>query len=362
VAELTPHVYLTPVLIAVNVLVFILMAASGVSVVEPTVPELLRWGGDFAPQTASGQWWRIFTCMFIHMGIIHILLNMGMLAAAGPLVERMVGNIGFLVLYLVAGLVGSLASLIWNPPLLVSVGASGAIFGVYGALLGLLLRAHGSIPAKALGRVPIGLGFLLFDQFFGMMLSNQVSVLHIDFAAHIGGLVAGFLCGIVLGQPVTPKAAAGRPVRNRVAGAVGAFLVIGGMIAVHTKHSEIANVQSELERFEAVEKEALDVYNRAVEKAQRQELSDAAFGDLLEREVLPEWREAQERLSALKQIPPPLQRHVASILEYMQLREEAWALLLQALREGSQQKAQQAAEKQARADAAAKRILDSAGK
>jgi rhomboid protease GluP len=355
-AELTRHVYVTPVLIGLNVLVFILMAASGVSLTDPTIPDLLRWGADFGPKTTSGEWWRLLTCIFIHIGIIHILLNMWVLATAGPLVERMIGNTGFLLLYLVAGLIGSLASLFWNP-LLVSAGASGAIFGIYGALLGLLLRNHGSIPAQALAQLlNSGLGFLFYNLVYGMMQPN------IDSAAHIGGLAGGFLCGIVLSQPFTPEAMAGRPVRNLLVSGLGVFLLIGGMIGVHGRHADVANVQSELERFEAVEKKALGAFNSAVGKAQRQELTDAAFADLLEREVLPEWRAARERLTALKQIPAPLQRHVASILEYMRLREEAWAFFVQALREGSPQKAHQAMEKQKLADAAAKRIIDSAGK
>jgi hypothetical protein len=93
-----------------------------------------------------------------------------------------------------------------------------------------------------------------------------------------------------------------------------------------------------------------------VAKAQRQELTDAAFADLLERGVLPEWRAARERLSGLKHIPGALQGHITSVVEYMNLRQEGWELFVQALRQGNQQKAEQAAAKQKRADAAAKRI------
>jgi rhomboid protease GluP len=355
-AGLTPRVYMTPMLIGVNVLFFILMTAFGVSLIDPTIPDLLRWGADFGPNTIGGEWWRLLTSMFIHIGIIHILLNMWVLAVAGPLVERMIGNVGFLLLYLVAGLSGSLASLFWNP-MLVSAGASGAIFGIYGALLGLLLRQHGSIPKEALAQLRnSGLGFLVYNLVYGIMQPN------IDTAAHIGGLASGFLGGLVLSPPFTPEALAGRTVRNLLVSGLGVFLVGGGMVGVHGRHAAVADVQSELDRFEAVEKKALDAYNSAVGKAQRQELTDAAFADLLEHEVLPEYRVARERLTALKQIPAPLQRHVASILEYMRLREQAWTSFGQALREGSPQKVQQAMEKQKLADAAAKRISDSADK
>jgi rhomboid protease GluP len=351
-ARLTPHVFVTPVLIGVNVLVFLIMTASGVSLMQPTIPDLLRWGADFGPQTASGEWWRLLTCVFVHIGLIHIALNMWVLAVAGPLVERMVGNVGFLLLYVVAGLTGSLASLLWNP-LLVSAGASGAIFGIYGALLALLLRQHHSIPAEALKQLRnSGLGFLAYNLIYGAFQPN------IDAAAHIGGLIGGFLCGLVLNQPFTAEALAGRRVRNSLAAGLGALLVLAGIFGVSVRHGDLAKVQGELTAFEGVEKQALEKYNAAVQKAQRQELPDAAVADILEREVLPPWRAARERLSAVQPVPPALQNHVTAVLEYMRLRQESWEVFDEALREGSQQKARQAMEKQKLADAAAQRIVD----
>ena len=232
--QLTPRVYVTPVLIGLNVLVFIAMVATGVSPFSPTVADLLRWGADFGPLTTQGEWWRLLTGTFVHVGLLHILLNMWVLATAGPLVERMLGNVGFLVMYLVAGLVGSVASLFWNP-LLVSAGASGAIFGVYGALLGLLLRSHGSIPTQALAQLRnSGLGFLGFNLIFGIMQPN------IDSAAHVGGLVGGFLCGVVLRQPFTLAARAGRPWRNVAAAALGVCLVVAGVFTVMARHKDLA--------------------------------------------------------------------------------------------------------------------------
>jgi membrane associated rhomboid family serine protease len=233
--SLTPHVYVTPVLFGLNVLVFILMWASGVNLGEPTIPDLLRWGADFGPMTVRGEWWRILTCTFVHIGIVHLLLNMWVLVVAGPLVERMFGNIGFLVVYLVAGLTGSVTSLLWNP-LLVSAGASGAIFGIYGGLLGVLLRQHRSIPGKTLDQLRnSGLGFLFYNLFYGLTKAN------VDSAAHIGGLASGFLCGVVLSQPFTRDALLGRPVRNLLVGGMGILLVISGMIGVYARQAHITD-------------------------------------------------------------------------------------------------------------------------
>jgi membrane associated rhomboid family serine protease len=230
-------VYVTPALVAVNVLVFVLMVASGVSLTEPTVEDLLSWGADYGPRTTGGEWWRTVTCLFVHIGVIHILLNMSVLAAAGPLVERMVGNVGFLVLYLVSGLCGSFVSLLWHP-LTVCAGASGAIFGVFGALMGLLLRRRGSVPREALVRLRnSGLAFLLFNLVFGAMQT------HVDTAAHVGGLAGGFLGGIVLSPAFGREARARRPVWNFLLGTIGVFLAVAGIIMFDAVHGDLADAQ-----------------------------------------------------------------------------------------------------------------------
>jgi rhomboid protease GluP len=105
----------------------------------------IAWGSNFGPYTTEGEWWRLFTSLFIHFGIAHLLLNMFALTAFGPLVERLFGSVNFLFVYLLAGIAGSLASIAWNPGIN-SAGASGAIFGILGALMAVQLRAGATIP------------------------------------------------------------------------------------------------------------------------------------------------------------------------------------------------------------------------
>jgi hypothetical protein len=95
-----------------------------------------------------------------------------------------------------------------------------------------------------------------------------------------------------------------------------------------------------------------------VAKAERHELADAAFADLLERDVLPEWRAAEQRLANFGHLPALLQHRVSSVVAYLRLRQQAWELFVEALREGDQQKAQRAMEQQRRADEAAQRIIN----
>src|SRR6202046_5766481 len=102
-------------IVAVNVLVYVAMGLSGVSWTDPSVPQAIRWGADFGPLTLSGQWWRLFTSMFVHFGFFHIALNMWCLGNLAVALEPMMGRVGFSVPDLLFGLAGSAVSTAWNP-------------------------------------------------------------------------------------------------------------------------------------------------------------------------------------------------------------------------------------------------------
>jgi membrane associated rhomboid family serine protease/Flp pilus assembly protein TadD len=203
---LTPRVWVTRAIVGLNALVFALMVASGVSLMDPTVPDLLAWGANFGPATTGGEWWRLLTAAFIHIGALHIALNMWCLWGAGDLAERIYGNAAFAVLYLQSAVGGSLVSLLVESGR-ASAGASGAVFGVYGALLSVLALNKGAIPPQVFRNLAKGtVGFVLFNVWFGLSLEG------IDNAAHLGGLATGFVAGWCLRRPLD-----GRPlVRSRV--------------------------------------------------------------------------------------------------------------------------------------------------
>ena len=197
-APVTPAVYvpkkpvITSTIIGLNILVFLAMLLSGLPLVDPTAEQVLRWGANFGPLTESGQWWRLLTACFLHFGIIHIGFNMYVLYQAGFFTERLFGGVRYLTLYLMAGVGGNLIGLLLHPNV-VAAGASGAIFGVYGGLLAYLLRYRGVINRQAAQAVSRSVFiFLGYNLFFG--LADR----HTDLTAHIGGLVTGFLVGIVL--------------------------------------------------------------------------------------------------------------------------------------------------------------------
>ena len=178
----TPRVLVTPALVAINVAVFVTMLAMGVGLFGGRPDELLKFGANFGPLTTGGEWWRLVTCTFVHAGIMHIAFNMWALWDSGYLTERLFGNLWFAAIYLFAGVTGSLASMLWRADA-VSVGASGAIFGVFGALLAYTIRQHGSIPAEMTNRLRISTSiFVTYSLFYGFAASG------IDNAAHLGGL------------------------------------------------------------------------------------------------------------------------------------------------------------------------------
>jgi rhomboid protease GluP len=147
----TPRVYVTPTLIILNVIIFGLMVISGVPALNPTALTLMQWGANFGPLTLGGQWWRMLASLFLHFGVIHLLLNMVFLANIGSFIEKVFGNVAYLILYLTAGIAGGAAGLAWHSFFAVSAGASGAIFGLYGALVAVLLRCRQGGPGGDVG-------------------------------------------------------------------------------------------------------------------------------------------------------------------------------------------------------------------
>ena len=151
--------FVTPAIIAMNVAMFIVMMAAGADLVNPNPAIHIRFGSNFGPLTWTGEEWRLLTSAFLHFGIIHLALNMYALYQGGALVERLFGSTRFALLYLLSALSGSVVSGWWDP-LRNSAGASGAIFGVYGALLAFMAVRRADIPPSMLKS--IGSSALLF--------------------------------------------------------------------------------------------------------------------------------------------------------------------------------------------------------
>jgi len=322
---LTPRIFVTPVLVALNIIVFVVMAANGVSVFSPEIESLIQWGANVGPKTLLGEWWRLFTSMFLHIGLLHIGFNMWILWSSGPLVERLMGNLSFLIVYLISGIFGSLASAYWHPDA-VSAGASGAIFGVFGAVLGFVLPLRRSIPLQVFtGLKNSVLTFVVLNLLLGSAIPG------IDMAAHIGGLVAGFVCGLVLSRPLDEDARASRRVRSAVL-AVVATAVGFALVQVMP-----VNLRLEIVNLAQVDQTTREEMNRILEEIQQGKLEEQAAPDYLEKTMLPEWKSLAERLSKVKDLSPEETATVEAMRTYVTARLEEWELLLAAFREQTPQ-------------------------
>jgi rhomboid protease GluP len=210
----------TQVIFGLNIAVFVVMLLAGVQMLgNPSAKDLVRFGANFGPYTVSGQWWRLLTCVFIHGGLLHIAFNMWCLWDLGRLAESIYGHWMFAVVYLISGLAASLGSIFWNPFTL-SVGASGAIFGIAGALIASFYLGEFSLPRAAMsGMLRSVMLFVGYNLFFGAVVART------DNAAHVGGLLMGLLLGALIAKLAPQPEAIG--LRLAIA-FVGLLLVLGG--------------------------------------------------------------------------------------------------------------------------------------
>ena len=187
----------TQAIFGINVAVFVGMALAGVSVTEPSTADLVHWGANSAQLTLTGDWWRLLTNVFLHIGVIHIALNMWCLWSLGTLAESLYGSWTYAAVYLISGISGSLASIWWHP-FGVSAGASGAIFGIAGALVASIKFGEFSLPPSIISsQLGSLVSFVAYNLILGAMSGRT------DNGAHLGGLGAGFVMGalIALGAP-----------------------------------------------------------------------------------------------------------------------------------------------------------------
>lgn len=183
--------FITPILIELNVLIYIIMVFSGLGLISFKGDDLLNWGANFRPLTTDNQWWRLLTNIFLHGGLMHVFANMIGLLFVGIFLEPLLGRIKYLLLYLITGTIASFVSIWWYDAT-ISMGASGAIFGLYGFFLASMLLKifHPDFNKAFLFSTLIFIGFNLLMGFTG----------GIDNAAHIGGLVSGFVIGIIVSK------------------------------------------------------------------------------------------------------------------------------------------------------------------
>ena len=313
--------WLTPTLVVVNLAVFaaVLIASKAPA---PRFTLLMDWGANYGPLTTSGQWWRIIASAFLHGGWAHVLLNMWVLWNVGRLTERLFGTATFAFLYFASGICGAFTRIVWDPSI-ASVGASGAIMGLFGALLAMLLHRGSRIPRSiAFAHWPSTLVFLLFNLvggFFDPLIDN---------AAHVGGLVAGALFGWVLVRPIDAAQRRVFPWRQIASAAVVAALIGAACFAHLRTAGGRASVPERyfLDRswYSRGETENLQLWGELAMRASTGSISSDELARTFDEKIIPFWKDAGERLKREAPQAPEQKPFDEMVRNFARLRLE-WA-------------------------------------
>ena len=319
----------TNVLIALNIAAFIVMAGvfgAGWFEVKDMTPYVL-YGANNGAATTDGEWWRLVTSMFLHYGILHLALNMWALFSAGQLLERLLGRVLFTLMYFGAGLAGGFASIVWHADRTWSAGASGAVFGVFGGLLGFMLRQKHSVPPVVFkGLTRSALSFAGYNIFFGLVHPG------IDNAAHLGGFAGGFVLSWLVALPIDLEVRR-RLWRGRVALGIAALAALGFAGVSLTPRfdyrirDEIA--LGDISRDIADREEALLRQHHGALDQLDSPAARAAHARWMQAELVPFYRDWRDQLAALDLAPGrATARRRDLLLKFVDLRLHSYEQLI----------------------------------
>jgi rhomboid protease GluP len=310
--------FVTPLLLNLNLLVFIIMAISGADIMMPDNEILLTFGANFQPSTLEGEAWRLLTCCFIHIGIFHLLMNMYALVYIGTLLEPLLGRTRYLLAFLVTGIAGSLVSVWWHP-LTVSAGASGAIFGMYGVFLALLTTNYLERSARRAFLTSI-LVFVSYNLLNGLKPG-------IDNAAHLGGLVTGILIGYAF-LPSLKNYNDLSLKRQTLAFVAVTFSLTAGLIFSRLPNT-MKIYDAQMTRFSELEQLGLEVYNIRNDAPKEEILSEITQRGFYY------WNENLKIVDELEELrlPENLVERNKLLRQYCELRLKSYELLFKIVKE-----------------------------
>lgn len=312
--KVTKEYIYTPIIIAINILVWLAMVLSGVNAVDPSVESLLNWGGNLAAITLNGELWRLLTSTFVHVGIFHLLLNMYALIQVGHILEIHFGKHRYALVYLVTGIFASLSSAAFNENV-VSVGASGAIFGLYGLLVSLLITKSLKITPEERQALLTGtLTFVGYNVMFGFAKSG------IDNAAHIGGLLSGFVIGFIYNPFIKEQ-------KDSLIASVSlvAVMLIAIWFSPRLVNNPYVEFQTAVQTFSEKEEAAMWMYQVDFPEPGSEEARH--FRERLKTEGVDLWKENLASLGKLENMPVALQERVDLLKKYCELRIQACEIM-----------------------------------
>ena len=332
-----PRIPVTLGLVGINIAIFVAMLYYGAGLWHTSSEVQLAWGANFGPATKDGQWWRLGTALFLHFGLIHLSMNMLALWDVGRLVERMVGSTRFFLLYFLSGICGNLLSLIARGEHAISGGASGAIFGIYGALLvGLWQQRQYLHPQE------FRLLFWGGISFAAAMIVIAFFLPFIDNAAHVGGLVAGTVIGIALHRPLGPARSIALPIRlvASVLMLVVILLMMANIGPPRYRWSEELGARREISNYLRQDAAISSQWQSLMQPGQSGE--GASFEQLagaIENNVANRYEDSFEQISQIHVDPAaPSAAALAMLRKHAQLRRDASRTMVEGLRNHDEQK------------------------
>ena len=285
---------------------------------------VITFGANYGPRTLAGEPWRLFTSTFLHIGIFHFLFNMNALWDAGKVVERMVGNVGLAILYILSGICGSIVSLLWGP-IGVSAGASGAIFGIFGAIIGSIVFRPGMVPTAVRRDLrSSSLFFVAFNLIYGLTTPG------IDIAAHFGGFATGLVCGMILGADLKKVTDQSRAIRNVSIVVLGSVVVNFGYMAIPQDPPDVLELREMVIELHAFQ-EAMTIVGKFSEIMQKPD--DPSGAETIEKDLLPQFTRAMERMELKGLRDPSLPK--SRICDYLSTQKEIMELYVRGCREKS---------------------------
>jgi len=314
--ERTPWPIVTPAIAVLNLALFWWMGS------DPNMP-LAESVGNFGPKTTNGEWWRLGTAMFVHVSVWQLVVSTTAFVQVGLVLERLVGSTTFAGVYLAAGVFSGLVALSISPGL-VTTGASGAVFGLYGLLIaswmwGAAQRADTAVRLRTIKRLaPVAFIF---------------SVAHLTTkgdlaAADCMGLVTGFVCGVMTARSVTVS----KPPVRRLATTLAAAAYLAIVAAVPLRG--LSDVRPTLTNVAAIEARTAAAYEAALKQFRNGRIDRGELAQVIERDVLPELQVVQFELRALDRPPREHLPLVQTAEVYTIRRIEGWKLRARALRAG----------------------------
>ena len=325
-----PHVRVTQWLIGINLLVFLAMLASGAGLWHSSDAVQLAWGANFGPATQDGEWWRLGSALFLHFGALHLVMNMWALWDGGPLVERMYGHLRFAAIFFISGISGNLLSLVSHHGQAISGGASGAIFGVYGALLVCLWRERRHLQPREFRWLFWGAsGFAALTIVLGLLIPG------IDNAAHVGGFLTGLLSGVVRGRALDAgQTLAWRP-RSLAAAvyALALLLLVSQIPEPAWRWSEEAQARKEVSEFLRDDAAIRQAWQKILNDSKRGGVSFDELAGRIDTAIGDRYEESFEHLSLFPINPAlPSAKTLEMLRDYAELRRDASRSLAEGLR------------------------------